>query len=67
MLGALVAERPDGQRSRLGSGFTDRQRAAPPPLGSWLRYRYSGYTAKGTPGFARFLRVPPASTAVTTK
>src|SRR3546814_7020790 len=31
MLGALVVERPDGLRFRIGSGFTDAQRATPPP------------------------------------
>src|SRR3546814_11341648 len=34
MLGALVVERPDGLRLRIGSGFTDAPRAPPPPVGS---------------------------------
>lgn len=57
MLGALIVERPDGVRFRLGSGFTDAQRAEPPPVGSWVTYRYNGLTANGLPRFARFLRV----------
>jgi len=56
-LGALVVALPDGRRMRLGSGFTDAQRAAPPPMGSWVSFRYSGTTSTGLPRFARFLRV----------
>ncbi|WP_101926781.1 MULTISPECIES: DNA ligase [Luteimonas] len=57
LLGALVVEQRDGRRFRLGSGFTDAQRAAPPSIGSWVTYRYNGLTATGLPRFARFLRV----------
>jgi DNA ligase len=57
MLGALVVERPDGLRFRLGSGFSDAQRAAPPPIGSQVTYRYNGLSGKGVPRFARFMRV----------
>lgn len=57
MLGALVVERPDGLRFRIGTGFTDAERANPPPPGSWITYRYNGLTANGVPRFARFLRV----------
>lgn len=56
-LGALLVERPDGLRFRIGSGFSDAERAHPPARGSWVTYRYEGTTAKGTPRFARFLRV----------
>ena len=57
MLGALVVERPDGLRFRLGSGFDDAHRASPPAVGSHVTYRYNGLTGKGVPRFARFLRV----------
>ena len=57
MLGALVVERADGLRFRLGSGFSDAQRADPPPIGAWVTYRYNGLTSNGVPRFARFLRV----------
>jgi DNA ligase-1 len=56
-MGALLVEMPGGQRFRLGGGFTDAQRGAPPPVGSWVSYRYNGTTASGLPRFARFLRV----------
>lgn len=55
-LGALLVERPDGVRFRLGSGFTDAQRRAPPPIGAQVTYRYNGYTANGLPRFAHYLR-----------
>ena len=57
MLGALVVRQADGRKFRLGSGFTDAQRSAPPPIGSLVTYRYNGLTSKGLPRFARFLRV----------
>lgn len=57
--GALLLEMPDGKRFSLGSGFTDAQRADPPPVGSIVTYRYRGLTPKGLPRFASFLRVQP--------
>ena len=64
MLGALVVERPDGSLFRLGTGFTDAERADPPPIGSRVTYRHNGFTTNGIPRFARFLRVrPPLSPA----
>jgi len=57
MLGALLVERDDGARFRIGSGFKDAERAMPPAIGSLVTYRYNGLTTKGLPRFARFLRV----------
>lgn len=57
MTGALIVQRPDGLRLRIGSGLTDAQRASPPPVGSHVTYRYNGLTSKGVPRFARFLRM----------
>jgi len=56
-LGALVVETPDGKRFRLGSGLSDAQRENPPPVGSWVTYRFNGVNASGLPRFARFVRV----------
>jgi len=56
-LGALLVETSDGRRFRLGSGFSDAERANPPPLGSTVTYRYYGTTALGLPRFASYLRI----------
>lgn len=57
MLGALIVQRGDGLRFRLGSGLSDAQRASPPPIGTVVTYRYNGLTANGVPRFARFMRI----------
>lgn len=41
----------------LGTGFSDAERGAPPPLGSWVTFTHRGVTAEGVPRFASFLRV----------
>ncbi len=56
-VGALLVEDAKGRRFALGSGLSDADRAAPPKPGSWVTFRYNGLTAKGTPRFARYLRV----------
>lgn len=64
-LGALQVETDRGIRFRLGTGFSDAERDAPPPLGSVVTYRYHGVTREGVPRFASFLRLRdlPASVA----
>ncbi|HET7570258.1 MAG TPA: DNA ligase [Gammaproteobacteria bacterium] len=57
MMGSLIVKRPDGLQFRIGTGFTDEQRADPPPIGSWVTYRYNGLTVNGVPRFARFLHI----------
>jgi len=59
LMGSLDVRTPDGREFAVGSGFTDAQRADPPPVGSWITYRYTGHTATGLPRFARFLRRRP--------
>lgn len=56
-MGALMVETPEGARFRIGSGFTDAQREHPPPVGSWVTYRFRGQHGSGLPRFATFLRV----------
>lgn len=55
-LGALRVKLPDGRLLRIGTGFSDAQRDAPPPIGSVVTYTYRGRTASGLPRFASFLR-----------
>lgn len=56
-LGALLVEMPTGQRFRLGTGLSDAERDAPPPIGSWVTYRFRGTHDSGLPRFASFVRV----------
>lgn len=60
-LGALWVELPatEGRaphQFKLGSGFSDAERLTPPPVGTWVTYRFRGQTAAGVPRFASFLR-----------
>lgn len=62
-MGALLVETPEGKRFKLGGGFSDADRDAPPAIGSTVTYRYNGTNASGLPRFARFMRAQPASVA----
>lgn len=57
MVGALIVKMPDGKTFAIGSGLTDALRQTPPPIGTLVTYRYNGFTKKGLPRFARFMRV----------
>lgn len=56
-LGALLVELPDGRRCRIGTGFTDKERENPPPLGATVTFKYYGFHPSGLPKFPSFLRV----------
>lgn len=55
--GALVVETENGIILNIGSGLSDYDRTAPPPIGSTITYKYFGLTHKGTPRFASYLRI----------
>ncbi|WP_372985967.1 DNA ligase [Marinobacter sp.] len=57
LLGSLLVELPDGRRFRIGTGFSDDERANPPQPGQLITFKHHGYTATGLPRFASFLRV----------
>ncbi|MDA6066813.1 DNA ligase [Idiomarina abyssalis] len=57
MLGALRVRNQQGIEFSIGTGFTDAERANPPPVGSIITYKYHGYTNNGVPRFASFLRI----------
>lgn len=46
-----------GVKFKIGSGFSDEERANPPKIGSIITYKYQNLTAKGLPRFPIFLRV----------
>lgn len=56
-LGALRVRTADGREFSLGTGFSDRMRREPPPVGTVVTYRYRELTNTGLPRFASFLRV----------
>jgi DNA ligase-1 len=55
-LGALGVELPDGTRFSVGTGFSDAQRANPPPIGSTITFRYQELSDRGVPRFPSFVR-----------
>jgi DNA ligase-1 len=60
-LGALLVSYQNAKghivEFRIGTGFSDKERENPPPLGSQISFKYHGYTKNGVPRFASFLRV----------
>lgn len=56
-LGALRVRSPEGREFSIGSGLSEGDRRAPPPVGSLVRYRFRGLTNSGLPRFATFVRV----------
>lgn len=56
-MGALQVETEDGKRFQIGTGFTDAVRANPPPIGTVITFTYRGFTRKGLPRFAAYLRI----------
>jgi len=57
MLGALKVKTAQGLVFKIGSGFSDQERANPPAIGSIITYQYNGTTLSGLPRFARYWRV----------
>jgi DNA ligase 1 len=48
---------PGGLRFNIGTGLSDKQREEPPPIGSWITYRFNGFNDSGIPRFAKLLRI----------
>lgn len=56
-LGALQVKNKQGIIFKIGSGFSDEERANPPAIGTIITYKYHGFTKHGLPRFASFLRI----------
>ncbi|WP_082627302.1 DNA ligase [Colwellia sp. TT2012] len=56
-LGALEVKVVNGIIFKIGSGFSDYQRAHPPKIGTTITFKYNGLTQAGIPRFARFWRI----------
>ena len=57
MLGSISVVTGDSRTFKIGSGFSDAERQNPPPIGSVITYKYSGYTASGKPRFPVYWRI----------
>ncbi|WP_372619387.1 DNA ligase [Alteromonas stellipolaris] len=59
MMGSLIVETPEGIQFKIGTGFSMKQRQYPPPMHSWITFKYYGVTKKGIPRFASFRHIRP--------
>lgn len=50
-LGAVVVEMDNGIRFNVGTGFSDKEREDPPPIGTIITYRYQELSKDGVPRF----------------
>tara|TARA_R110001606_G_scaffold140702_2_gene279668 strand:- start:605 stop:1447 length:843 start_codon:yes stop_codon:yes gene_type:complete len=57
MMGSILVEMPSGIRFKIGTGFSDEERSSPPRIGESVIYKYHGFTERGVPRFASFLRL----------
>lgn len=56
VMGSLTCEK-NGVRFKIGSGFNDNTRKNPPKIGEIITFKHLGFTAKGIPRHAVFLRI----------
>jgi DNA ligase-1 len=56
-LGALLVRLADGTEFAVGTGFRDRERSDPPPIGATITFRYQELSDGGVPRFPSYLRV----------
>ena len=56
-LGALLVELADGTRFSIGTGFSDKERKAPPKVGSVVTFRYQELSDGGVPRFPSYVGV----------
>jgi DNA ligase-1 len=54
-LGALVVELTNGTRFNIGTGLSDAERRAPPPIGAIVTFRYQELSDGGVPRFPSFV------------
>lgn len=59
VMGAIVVKNKSGVTFKVGSGFTDKERANPPKKGTVITYRYFELTKDGVPRFPTYMREHP--------
>lgn len=57
MMGSLTLELENGLTFKIGTGFKKKDRINPPKIGSIVTFKHFGFTKKGKPKFASFMRV----------
>jgi len=61
MMGAILVEFIANNQTtihfKIGTGFSDYERANPPCIGCVITFKYHGFTKRGVPRFASFLRM----------
>ena len=58
-LGALVCKLRSGKAFKIGTGFSDAQREAPPAIGSVVTFSYFELTKANVPRFPAYVRIRP--------
>jgi DNA ligase-1 len=67
-LGALLVRLSNGIEFAVGTGFSDKERESPSPIGSTITFRYQELSDRGVPRFPSYVRfradsvAPPAKT-----
>jgi DNA ligase 1 len=56
-LGALSVKLPNGKVFSVGTGFSDKQRTTPPPVGSVITFRYQELSDAGIPRFPSYVAI----------
>ena len=56
-MGSIECKLQNGTLFKIGSGFSNKQRANPPSIGSLITFKYKEMTKYGKPRFPVFLRV----------
>ncbi|MCL9783302.1 DNA ligase [Vibrio sp. S4M6] len=56
LMGSIQVRMKSGVEFYIGSGFTDKLRKSPPPIGTVITFKFNGYSHKGVPKFARYVR-----------
>ena len=57
MMGSLTVQLENGVVFKLGTGFSNALRRAPPDIGALVTFKYFGFTKNGKPKFASFIRI----------
>ncbi|KAI8915619.1 hypothetical protein EDD86DRAFT_196463 [Gorgonomyces haynaldii] len=57
MMGALLCQMASGVSFKVGTGFSDRDRLNPPPIGAIITYRFQEMTPDNAPRFPAFVAV----------